>query len=308
MSYPFPPEDSRWAAVNPNPGALPPAPPYGYLVPTTGFPPGPPDPLVTPPGEGVGGWFTRLFNTVGRSWKSLLLIAWATQALPLALYGVIGARYTHRLVVIPPVGSSASPRFDTSVLSTVIPLILVVAVAGSYLSSVGQAATVRAITGQAAGRQVPLGAALGYGFRHGLRVWGWSLLYGLIMTVGLCACLLPGLYLALAGCLYTPVALYRRGMNPISTSFSLVNRNFGAALGRMVLLVLMVFGVRTVLAVPSGIVSGVSTTAGYLVTAVVDVVTAPLALLLTVGTVLLFAEVWARQQPTSTAELDAALG
>jgi hypothetical protein len=264
--------------------------------------------LVTPPNGGIGGWFTRLFETVGRSWRSLLLIAWTTQALPLVLYGVIAAWYTHRLVVIPPAGSSASPRLDTSVLATLVPLILVVVIAASYLSSVGQAATVRAITGQAAGRQVPLGAALGYGFRHGLRVWAWSVLYGLIVTVGLCACLLPGLYLALAGCLYTPVALYRRGMNPISTSFSLIHRNFGTALGRMILLVLMVFGVRTVLAIPGGIASGVSTTAGYLVGAVMDVATAPLALLLTVGSVLLFADAWARQQPTSTAELDAALG
>jgi len=303
MTDPPPPEFGNLGQPGPTP---PPA--FGYLVPA----PAPhwlgADPLVTAPAEGFSGWFNRLFSVLRRSWKSILLISWTTYAVPaVALVAVLGLA-TNSLIELPPAGSSQSPSFDTSLLG----VFIVAGIAGfivvGYLTSAAQAAVVWTVTRQAAGQPAPLGAALKYGLRNGIRLWGWSLLYALIIGAGTCACILPGLYLALAGCLYIPVALYRRGLGPISTSFSLVNKNFGAALGRMALLLLMVYGVQLVFSVPIRLATAGSTTLGVVLSAAVALVTAPLALVLTTGSVLLFAELWARRAPTTTADLDAALG
>jgi hypothetical protein len=222
----------------------------------------------------------------------------------------VGEVGLHRLVVIPPPGSTQPATFNTSWVGTFVLAALGTVVVSGFLTGVAQAAVVWAVTRQAAGRPAPIGASLLYGLRNGARLWGWSLLYGLMVLAGTCACFLPGLYFALAGCLYIPVALYRRGMNPISTSFSLINSSFWAALGRMALLLLMVYGVDVVLSVPVQIVSFANKTLAVPLAAGLQFVTAPLAMVLTVGSLLLFAELSARQlraEPT-TASLDAALG
>jgi hypothetical protein len=310
MTYP-PPDDRNYGPPGQPPqlqygGYGQPPPGYGYLVPAPAqFGTG--DPLVTSATEGFSGWFSRLFAVLGRSWKSILLISWATFGVPVAVLALVVGLATDRMVVTPAPGSSQALRFDGSLVGTILVVVFVGALVSAYLTASAQAATVWAVTREAAGRPAPLGAALGYGFRNGFRLFGWSLLFGLMVAAGTCACLVPGIYLGVAGCLYVPVALYRRGMSPIGTSFSLVNKSFWAALGRMLLLLLMVYGVQLVLSVPAQIVGSGSRAAGVVLSVVVELVTAPLALVLTVGTVLLFAELWNKRMPTSTAELDAAL-
>jgi hypothetical protein len=288
---------------------MPAPPPYGYAVPVTGpFWPAAPDPLVTAPGEGFTGWFNRLFAVLRRSWRSLLLISWITFGIPVAVLVVPLALAFDRAVVLPPPGGTQPPTFNSGLLGVFVAVVAGAALVFGFLTSAAQAAVVWSITRQAAGRPAPLGAALLYGLRNGLRLWGWSLLYAVMIAAGTCACILPGLYLALAGCLYVPVALYRRGMSPISTSFSLVNSNFWAALGRMALLLVMVYGVQVVLTIPVQILSTASRTLGLVLSIVLQLLTAPLALVFVVGSVLLFAELWAKRMPTTTADLNAALG
>lgn len=312
MTYP-PPDDRNYGPPGQPPqfrygGYGQPPPGYGYLVPAPALvQSGAGDPLVTSVTEGFSGWFSRLFAVLGRSWKSILLISWATFGVPVAVLALVVGLTVDRLVVMPAPGSSQAPTFNGSLVGTIFVVALVGALVGGYLTASAQAATVWAVTREAAGRPAPLGAALGYGFRNGVRLFGWSLLFGLMVVAGTCACIVPGIYLGVAGCLYVPVALYRRGMSPIGTSFSLVNKSFWAALGRMLLLLLMVYGVQLVLSVPAQIVGSGSRVAGVVLSVVVELVTAPLALVLTVGTVLLFAELWNKRLPTSTAELDAAL-
>lgn len=292
----------------------PPLPPgYGYVVPM-GPPPGAADPLVTPVHEGFSGWFGRVFAVLGRSWLSLLLISWVTYSLPYAvLVAVLRTQTGHLLIPGSPITSAngqqvTSYTLDNGQLGTFVVILVVGLVVVGFASGVAHAATVWSITTEAAGRPRSLGGALGYGLRNGLRLFGWSLLYGLIVGVGICACVIPGLYFALAGCLYGPVALYRRGMNPIGTSFTLVNRNFGAALGRMALLTVMLYGVQLVLAIPVQVVSLQASPSVALGLAIaLQFVTAPLTLLTTLGATLLFAEVWNRQSPITTAHLEAAL-
>jgi len=214
------------------------------------------------------------------------------------------------LVVLRPPGSTQPPTFNTSWAGPFIVAVVVIVVVSGFLTGVAQAGVVWAVTREAAGRSAPVGAALRYGLRNGVRLWGWSLLYGLMILAGTCACFLPGLYFALAGCLYVPVALYRRGTNPISTSFSLVNGNFLAALGRMALLLLLVYGVELVLSLPVQLLSLGFRSLGVPLTIALQFVTAPLPMVLTVGSVLLFAELSVRQlrAETTTVTLDAALG
>ena len=296
---------------------MPPGPPmppgYGYVVPM-GPPPGAADPLVTPVHEGFSGWFSRVFAVLGRSWLSLLLISWVTYAVPYAvLVAVLRTQTGHLLIPGAPITNAngqqvTSYTFDNGKLGTLAVILVVGLIVVGFASGVADAATVWSITREAAGRPRSLGGALGYGLRNGPRLFGWSLLYGLIVGVGICACVIPGLYFALAGCLYAPVALYRRGMNPIGTSFSLVNRNFGAALGRMALLTVMLYGVQLVLAIPVQLASSQASSGVALgLTIALQFVTAPVTLVSTVGSTVLFAELWNRQSPITIAHLDAAV-
>jgi hypothetical protein len=266
------------------------------------------DPLVTGPNEGVSGFFGRFFGIIRRSWKPLLVIPWATFGVPLVALVVAAGLISRHMVVLPTVGSTAGPTIDTSHLATLVFIAVPGGILIGFLMSCAQAAAVWAVTREAAGRPAPLRAALNFGLRNGLRLWGWSLLYGLMVAVGICACVLPGLYLALAGCLYIPVALYRRDLSPLSTSFSLVHRNFGTALGRMALMVLLLYGAEAVLSAPVQILSLTSPAVAVVLSVVLEVVTAPLSLMLAVASVLLFAELWFKQQPTTTGDLNAALG
>jgi hypothetical protein len=289
------------------PPAGPPMPPeYGYLVPAMPAYAAP-DRLVTPVHEGFGGWFSRVFATLGRSWLSLVLISWLTYGLPLAVLVPVFRYQLDRMLVAAP-SATGQVSVDDSRVGTLVVIILVAFIVIGFANGVAHAAVVWAVTREAAGQPRSLGGALGYGLRNGLRMFGWGLLYGLLVGVGLCACVAPGLYFALAGCLYVPVALYRRGMHPIGTSFSLVNRNFGAALGRMALLIVMLYGVQLVLAVPvQAVTLQASQGVALAVSIVLQFVTAPLTLVTTVGSTLLFAELWNRQSPITIAHLDGAL-
>jgi hypothetical protein len=283
-------------------------PAYGYQVPPSAYPgtfAG--DPLVTPPGEGFSGWFRRLVGILRRSWRRIVAITLITYGIPLAVFGVLIDLTVPRFTTVTNADGTQVPHLDAIYFPLFVTLGIGVAIVVGYLTGVANAAVVWSVTREAAGQAAPLGDALRYGLRNGVRLWGWSLLYGLVVLAGSCACLLPGLYCALAGCLYAPIALYARGQNPISTSFSMINKNLGPSLGRMAALVAVVYAARLVLTVPVLLVTAASQVAGNVLSGIVDLVTAPLAVLVTLGTVLLFAELRARVYPTTTAALAAEL-
>ncbi|HWB34704.1 MAG TPA: hypothetical protein VHA75_01635 [Rugosimonospora sp.] len=276
----------------------------------TGFTvPGLRDPLVTAPGEGVGGWFNRLFKAFGLHLRAMYLIGLATFGIPSAVFGVLlgvyGPTTTQRL---DPATGRNVPEMHFDHAAAFLLLALVFVVVSGFLGALGQGAFVWTLTRRAVDAPAPVGDALRYGLGNAFRLWGWTLLYGLIVGVGVCACVLPGLYLLVAGSLYIPVLLYQRGANPISTSFSMVNKNFGAALGRLVLLFLLVVGAQLILQIPSAIVTAtVSTAAGRVVDVVTTLAAIPLTFATVLGAVLLFAELRARQYPLASADLNAAL-
>ncbi|MEU1585826.1 hypothetical protein [Micromonospora sp. NPDC005710] len=295
-----------------------PGPPVGWYPPGYGFDPN--DALITPPGAGVGGWFNRCGGALRRGWRQLVPIMLLTQVLPAAVLSVIALGVDPSANWAAQAESNPNPvlpdNFATEVLS-----LLVVLVGGSLViglvQSVGWAAGTWVITRQAAGQPASLESALRYGLRRALGLWGWTLLVSLIIGVGVCFCVLPGIYLAFALSMAGPVYLFER-QNPIGRSFRMFHDRLGLLLGRVALVALAVI----VVSVVSSSLEGVGTSAfgtdpfaspGTAVGAVVVIgITAVLALpahlAQLIGLVLTYAEQRAHEAPVNTSVLAAELG
>lgn len=272
---------------------------YGYQ---------PADALVTAPGEGFSGWWSRMVAIVRRSWRRIFGISVVTYGIPAAVFLTIANLSIPRVTTTTDVNGVAHAHITGGSIGLLVVSVVALAFIAGYLSAVANAAVIWTVTRESAGQPAPFGDAMRYGLRNGARLWGWGLLFGLVVLAGTCACVVPGLYCALAGCLYAPIALFDRGANPISTSFSLVNKNFGASLGRMAALLGCLYGVQLVISIPVFIVSIGSRVAGQILGGVLDLVSAPLGILFAVGTVVLYAELRAKLYPTSAASMAAALG
>ncbi|WP_157563271.1 hypothetical protein [Micromonospora chokoriensis] len=292
--------------------------PVGWYPPGYGFDPN--DALVTPPGAGIGGWFNRCGGALRRGWRQLVPIMLLTQVLPAAVLSVISLGLDPSARWAAQAESSPTPvlpdNFGAELLS-----LLVVLIGGSLLvglvQAVGWAAGTWVITQQAAGQPASLEAALRYGVRRALGLWGWTLLISLLVGVGLCFCVLPGVYLLFALSMAGPVYLFERH-NPIGRSFRMFHDRLGLLLGRVALVALAVI-VGTL--IPGGL-EGVGTSGlgedpfaspGTAVVAVVVIgITAVLALpahlAQLIGLLVTYAEQRAHEAPVNTAGLAAELG
>ncbi len=232
-----------------------PGPPPGWYPPGYGFDPN--DALVTPPGAGLGGWFDRCGGALRRGWRQLVPIMLLTQVLPAAVLSVISLGLDPSAKWAAQAGSNPSPALPDNFAVELLSL-LVVLVGGSLLvglvQAVGWAAGTRVITQQAAGQPVSLESALRYGVRRAPGLWGWTLLISLLVGVGFCFCVLPGVYLAFALSMAGPVYLFERH-NPIGRSFRMFHDRLGLLLGRVALVVVAVI-VGTVI---PGALEGVGT-------------------------------------------------
>jgi hypothetical protein len=202
------------------------------------YPPDPNDPLVTMVGQGFAGWFGRLRAVLARGWRSMLALVVIGWLVPGGL--AIGA------FVAVFASTSGTGRLDVPG-PAIAAAVIVAACAMIVLQTAVLVAIIWTVTKQAYGGPAPLSGALGYGFRRALPVIGWQFLAGLLTVAGLCACVLPGLYVMVATSLLVPIVVFERGAgNPISGSFRLVNRNFGAVLGRAAVLYAPLFVVQII--------------------------------------------------------------
>lgn len=216
--------------------------PQGYLPPAAAYlqplPDGhdPNDPLVNPPGVGVGGWFTRIGWMFKRSWKSIAAIFAITHLLPSVGFAVIGVVAGLGLtgVFLKEPGEPV-PGLAGHNIPLVVAAVLGFAILFFIMQSVGYAAATYAVTREAAGHQVPLGEALAYGFRRCLGLTGWQVLTFLAVMAGLLACILPAFYVIAATALVGPVYLFER-QRPMGRSFTIFNQNLGRVLGRLALI------------------------------------------------------------------------
>ncbi|MGK5743110.1 hypothetical protein [Micromonospora sp. URMC 103] len=285
------------------------------------YPPGldPADPLVTPPGAGLGGWYQRCVGAVQRGWRVLLPLLLLTQVLPAAVLSVItlgvdpSARWETSMARNP----SALPETFFQDLATVFLVSVVGSVLIGLVQSLGWAAGTWVLARQATGAQVDLGTALRYGVRRMVGLWGWALMSGLIVAVGLCFCVLPGVYLAFALSMVGPVYLFER-QNPIGRSFRMFHQRLGLLLGRVALVVAVVLTGSMVV----GFLEAAATTpfgadplaapgtavGAVVVVAVSAVLSLPLQVAQLVGFVVTYAEQRAHEGPVNSAGLVTELG
>ncbi|MEH1165635.1 hypothetical protein V6V47_09630 [Micromonospora sp. CPCC 205539] len=290
----------------------------GWYPPGHGF--DPTDALVTPPGAGLGGWFERCSGALRRGWRLLVPIMLLTQVLPAAVVAVIQLGLDPTAGWAPEAGVNSSADLPDSFVADVATLVAVL-IGGSLLlglvQALGWAAGSWVITRQAVGEQVDLGSALRYGLRRALGLWGWSLLIGLIIGVGVCFCVLPGIYLAFALSMAGPVYLFER-QNPIGRSFRMFHDRLGLLLGRVALVagaVIVGTIVPTVLegvgSAPFGTdpLASPGTAVGVVVvTGVTAVLTLPAHLAQLIGLLVTYAEQRAHEAPVNSAGLAAELG
>ncbi|MFG2163561.1 hypothetical protein [Micromonospora chersina] len=314
-----PPQGWTWpAGAAPLPGA-----PYpGYALPGQpyGWHPGldPQDPLVTPPHAGVGGWFSRCGGALRRGWRQLLPIMLLTQTVPAAVIAVLSLAFAPTdQPVTGPDGAPALPDGYFEHIFAFYGVVLLAALIFGPLQSTGWAAGTWVVARQAAGEPVGVGAALRYGLRRALGLWGWTLVVSLLITVGACFCLLPGLYAACAFALFGPIYLFER-QEPIGRSWRMFHQRFGMVLGRVALVMCALIAAAVldgVLGAVNQLAFGVDplgspgTAAGAVAVAVVGAVLAtPAYLAQLVGLVAAYAEQRAQEGPVNAARLAAELG
>jgi hypothetical protein len=295
-----------------------PGPPVGWYPPGYGFDSN--DPLVTPPGAGIGGWFNRCGEALRRGWRQLVPIMLLTQVLPAAVLSVISLGLDPSANWAAEVDASQTAALPDNFVMELAGL-LVVLVGGSLViglvQAIGWAAGSWVITRQAVGQPAGLDSALRYGLRRALGLWGWTLAVSLLIGIGVCFCVLPGIYLAFALSMAGPVYLFERH-NPIGRSFRMFHDRLGLLLGRVALVALAVIVVSFVASALEGVAtSGFGTdpfaSAGTAVGAVVVIgVTAVLALpahlAQMIGLLLTYTEQRAHEAPVNAAGLAAELG
>ncbi|MEU0152584.1 hypothetical protein [Micromonospora fulviviridis] len=314
-----PPQGWTWPAGGaPLPGAAYP----GYPLPGQpyGWHPGldPQDPLVTPPHAGVGGWFSRCGGALRRGWPQLLPIMLLTQTVPAAVIAVLSLAFAP--TDQPATGPDGAPVLPSGYFEHIFAfygVVLLAALIFGPLQSTGWAAGTWVVARQAAGEPVGVGAALRYGLRRALGLWGWTLVVSLLITVGACFCLLPGLYAACAFALFGPIYLFER-QEPIGRAWRMFHQRFGMVLGRVALVMCAliaaavldgVLGVINQLAFGVDPMAAPGTAAGAVAVAVVGAVLAtPAYLAQLVGLVAAYAEQRAQEGPANAARLAAELG
>lgn len=314
------------------PGDQPPVVPTGgYQVPTTGADPsgfgGPPvvDPLTPGPYPTFDGWVRRVARTVGRAAGPGLAILALCTLVPALLTGGVTlwfqqTRLTAAATVTP--GQQLTSAQLTQLLGELGGYVAVAMLAsgiGALATSIGWVAALRLMVDQAAGRPASIGAALRYGVRRGPLLWGWYLLAELLVMVGLCFCVAPGLYLALALSMIAPIVAFERGQPALTRSFRLMHSSFGPTVGRLVVLALglgvaaflisCVLGFitgTTQLGAPAGSVPHPSTAATIVELVLGAVLDLPLMLVAIAALLVTYAELRGRQEPLTSDDLAAA--
>ncbi|QDY10842.1 hypothetical protein FJK98_29910 [Micromonospora sp. HM134] len=303
------------------PGAWPPGwghPTAGSLPPGVGpyaGPWGPEDPLVNPPYAGLEGWFGRCTGAVRRSWRPLLPLLLLTQVVPAVAVSLLSLGMGPDATVLPADGSLPEGYLSDLVIYGV--SVFLVALAFGVVQGIGWAGGTWVVTRQAAGQPADLPGALRYGARRCLGLWGWMLVLGVLVGVGFCLCLLPGIYLAFALALAGPVYLFE-GQNPIGRSFRMFHDRLGMVLGRVALVALAVLlgsvlggVVESVGTLPFGTdpFTAPGTAVGAVAVILVSaVLVLPAYLMQLVGLVVTYAEQRAQEGPVNVTRLVAELG
>jgi hypothetical protein len=296
---------------------LPPA--YGqYALP---FHPGQYDPLVPEPGSAFEGWWSRVL-AVYRANVGMLSVIFLLSGVPSVVLS-IALLATGAMNSLISYDARGVPRVDTELLPALFCGLFTFLLLSYFLSALGWAAGIQAVTARAAGQEVTIGGALRAGLRRAAPLWGWYVLAGLLTTVGACACVLPAFYLGFAVSLFSFPVIFERGRNPIGRSFGLIHANFGPALGRVAMLAGIYIGVgfavslagTVLVAIVSGgtgpsflpqpgqTVTGAGLAAQIVSSVIQGAVGLPLTAFLLVGLMITYVQMRRTEEPITTPQL-----
>jgi hypothetical protein len=207
------------------------------------------DPLVSPD---YPGWWRRSLVIVKQGWRSLavlqaiglavtLLISVPQALLVLNLAEELGTAGT---TVDPDTGAPVMPDFGA--LFAVLGLTVLGSFFAVMVSFVVAIACNHVAVSIAAGLRPRIGAALGLAVRRLVPLIGWQILAGLIIVAGVCACVLPAIYLGAVFTLLPVVVTFERGGSAISRCFKLFHQDLGASISRIATILGIGIGVAAV--------------------------------------------------------------
>lgn len=319
---PAPPQAPTY---QPPPAYQPPAggysvPPQYAAVPAAGgF--GSADPLVLPMGSPFGAWFAKVQEIAKRSWKSALIISALGIAAPHALVTLVsalagwGAGFS-----VTSVGSLAA---EIGSLFLGLLVTLVFAIAACYVAAAGWAAGTWALVQEAqTGQSANIPAAFQYGLKRATALFPWTVLAAVAYTIGTACLVVPGIYVAFGFSMFGFVAIFERGVNPVSRSFSLTHNSatIGPTLGKIGIVfaayfvyTLIVGLIFSAIALAIGLAFGFNGSFGYrigwgVVETIGTLLSAPAIAVLLIGLLPTYAELRARETPLTTGQLQQELG
>ncbi|GAA2605544.1 hypothetical protein GCM10010399_40700 [Dactylosporangium fulvum] len=207
------------------------APTGGYGVPVFGQQAGY-DPLISPD---YGGWWKRAMAVLKPGWK-LFAGLQAIGVVMSLLFVIPQALYLVYLQDRLPRTNSDGVITTTEVDLTPFLAVLGITVVGIFLTYLVQFAITIASNhvgvSIAAGLKPSLGMSLSMAAKRVFPLLGWQFLAGLIILAGVCACVLPAIYLTAVFMVLPAVVTFER-TNVISRCFQLFHRDLGASISRI---------------------------------------------------------------------------
>jgi len=278
------------------------------------------DPLISPD---YAGWWQRGMAIVKAGWPQLAslqaigIVAGIVFQVPLLVYIAVQGRAIVNATNTPDTGTA--PEVDLGPFFAVLGLTLLGVLISVIVSAAITVATMHLGVQIASGATRSVGASARHALRRALPMVGWQFVAALVILVGLCLCVLPAIYPVAVFTVLPAVVAFER-TNAISRCFTLFNRSFGVAAGR----VATILGIGIVVAVIASIIgsvinsaagvpgsfgvplnntdvsTGVQIAAGIGSTAVSVVLSAAVAVLTAPLTLLTYADLRARVEPLST--------
>lgn len=270
----------------------------------------PTDPLVS---RDYSGWWQRVFAILRAGWRPLLVL----QLIVAAVYFVVQLPGHLMLNDASRAVSAESTDIPWGEFAAAAGVLMVGALLLIGLSALMTVASVRTVLLVATGRQVRVGEQLRASLRRLLPMIGWETLAAVIAIFALLACFLPVLY-ALAVFLILPaVVVFERG-GAIGRCFELFHNDLGAAVARAATVGGLAVGASIVVAVldfaltfaidgvpgsDSTLGSGQSVPATVVSLGLNSLLTAAIGLLWAPFLVVTYADLRARREPVTTAQL-----
>jgi hypothetical protein len=257
-------------------------------------------------------WWQKTIAIVRSSWRMLLTLEVIGAAVnlvlttPTSVYQQLNTRELQRAA------ASGDTRPDFSGLFAGLGLTLVAVFLTALVGALVTLAVVRLVLGVASGARPEVGDLLRGAARRLLPLIGWQLLAGLIILLGVCACVLPAIYFAAVFTVLPVVVVLERG-GVVSRCFRLFNSNLGVSVSRVATILGITVGASfaagLVVAILNAVVRPETASTGALVatsvigTLISVAVAGGLAMLTGPLTVTAYADMRARIEPLSTPQL-----